>query len=377
LHPVFLSYRQLDDAQRLRVRDFAERLRACGITVILDQFFMDDHPGGPADGWPKWSSDQAIHTERVLIIGSESWFQCFDGKQTPGTGLGAACEAGDLRQRIYKSGGVNEDIRVVLFEKSDRAHVSFHLEKYHHFHAADDFAAIVKWLDGIIATTAPIAEWPIAAPALHWPVADHTDAREAFAKLITRGSAFRYLPISGASEMGKSHLTNQFLANAHSIDGLRCARFDFKGSADMDMPLATFATHLEVPAPKPGTGVTAQLAEIFAALKAKARPTLLIFDTFELAGDADRWVKDTLLLGLSRLPWMRVIIVGQKVPPGFGQPWAAVTAPLAPLTAPTVKEWFDFGQEHGTPLTIEEVQTIHKHARGRIALLAQFLGPAA
>ena len=177
--------------------------------------------------------------------------------------------------------------------------------------------------------------------------------------------------------MGKSHLTNQFLANAHNIPDLRCARFDFKGSADMDMPLATFADHLGVPAPKPGTGVSAQLAEIFLALKANARPTLLIFDTFELAADADRWVKDTLLFGLSRLSWMRVIIVGQKVPPGFGQPWAAVSAPTVTLTPPTVDEWFEFSQIHKPTLTRDAVQQVHDSCRGKMTLLAQVFGPAA
>ncbi len=145
---MFLSYRQIDDAQRLRVRAFAEKLRGCGITVILDQFFMDANPGGPPEGWPKWSSDQAIHTKRVLIVGSKPWFQCFDGKQKPGTGLGAACEAGDIRQRIYDAAGINEDIRVVLFEKSDSARVPFKLKGYHRFDAERDFDGIVKWLGG-------------------------------------------------------------------------------------------------------------------------------------------------------------------------------------------------------------------------------------
>ena len=32
---TFISYRQVDDAQKKRVRTFAERLRACGIMVSL------------------------------------------------------------------------------------------------------------------------------------------------------------------------------------------------------------------------------------------------------------------------------------------------------------------------------------------------------
>lgn len=57
---VFISYRQTDDEQRQRVRAFGERLRRCGIHVVLDQFFLDENPGGPNDGCPKWSSDRAL-----------------------------------------------------------------------------------------------------------------------------------------------------------------------------------------------------------------------------------------------------------------------------------------------------------------------------
>lgn len=147
---VFLSYRQTSDAERARVREFAERLRKSGIKVILDQFFLEENPGGPDDGWDKWSSDRALETERVIIIGSKSWFQCFDKKQKPGTGLGAACEADDLRHRIYEAGGVIESIRVVLFDDADAKHIPGKLKRYHRFDAARDFDGIVKWLGGTV-----------------------------------------------------------------------------------------------------------------------------------------------------------------------------------------------------------------------------------
>ncbi len=377
---VFLSYRQTDDTQKERVRTFAERLKGCGISVVLDQFYLKDNPGGPPDGWPKWSSDQALNTKRVLIIGNKEWFECFDGAQPQGTGLGVACEAGDIRQRLYKCAGKNEEIRVVVFDQADSAHISAHIERYHRFHADDDFTNIVRWLGGTVPTSTPAPpalDWPDTAPALQWPVADHTAARDAFAKLITRGSPFRFLPISGISEMGKSHLTNQFLANALTIPHLTCGRFDFKGSADMDSALGAFADHLGAPVPKPGTGVSAQLAEIFNALKAKAHPTLLIFDTFEAASEAERWVKETLLLSLPRAPWLRVIIVGQKVPPSHGQAWAAVSAPPVALRAPTPEEWFEYGQPYKPGLTLDFVRQAHGHCGEKIALLAGLLGPAA
>ena len=147
---VFISYRQTDDEQRGRVYSFGERLRSCGIDVVLDQFFLDENPGGPDDGWDKWSSDRALYTEYVLIIGTRDWFESFDKELPPGTALGAVCEADGLRHRIYKAGGLNKNIRVVLFDKADRAHISDPLERYQYFQAERDFANIVRWLGGTI-----------------------------------------------------------------------------------------------------------------------------------------------------------------------------------------------------------------------------------
>ena len=149
---VFVSYRQVDDAQRQRVRAFGERLRECGIEVVLDQFYLEDHPAGPPEKWPKWSSDQARNSERVIIIGTKEWFLCYDGEQPAGTGLGAACEADDIRQRFYDAANVTDAIRVVLFDDGDAAHISFKLKGWHWLHADRDFNGILKWLGGKLAS---------------------------------------------------------------------------------------------------------------------------------------------------------------------------------------------------------------------------------
>jgi len=143
---VFLSYRQTDDEQKQRVRAFGERLRDAGITVILDQFILDEHPAGPNEGWDKWSSDRALHTEYVLIIGTPDWFACFDKTQSHGTGLGAANEADDIRHLIYKASGVIGHIRVILFNDADAGHIPAKLDRYHRFHAERDFENLVRWL---------------------------------------------------------------------------------------------------------------------------------------------------------------------------------------------------------------------------------------
>jgi hypothetical protein len=223
-------------------------------------------------------------------------------------------------------------------------------------------------------------DWPVVAPPLDWPVADHSEAQRAFAQLITRAAPFRLLPIEGVSETGKSHLTKQFLRNALiKIPDLTCGRFDFKGSSDMDAELRAFAERLNVLTPTPGTGVSRQLAQIFASVKKAARPTLLIFDTFELAGEAERWVKDNLLLDVIRTPWLRVIIVGQRVPTPHGEPWADVSSQLIELRLPTPEEWFTYGKSYKTApgFTLELVRNVFDLVKGKSSILAQICGPEA
>jgi hypothetical protein len=222
-------------------------------------------------------------------------------------------------------------------------------------------------------------DWPAVAPALDWPVADHTEARRAFAELITRAAPFRVLPIHGVSETGKSLLTKQFLRNALKIPDLVCGRYDFKGSSDMDAELRAFAERLEVPAPTPGGSASTQLAQIFGAVKKAARPTLLIFDTFELAGEAERWMKENLLLSVISAAWLRVIVVGQRIAKPHGEPWAGVSAEPVELRPPTPEEWFAYGQAHNPSpqFTIEFVRSAHTFAKGKSSVLAQLCGPNA
>jgi hypothetical protein len=152
---------------------------------------------------------------------------------------------------------------------------------------------------------------------------------------------------------------------------------DFKGSSDIDSSLRTFADHLNVPLPRPGVNVSGQLARIFVSLEKAACPTLLVFDSFELAGEAERWVKEDLLLSVIRAPWLRVIILGQRVPAKMGEPWADISFDLIELRAPTPQEWFEFGQSQRPGLTVDFVRQIHELVGGRSSVLAQLLGPTA
>src|SRR3954471_21653512 len=56
---VFISYRHESPEHSRKVRGLGEMLRQAGLPVMLDQFYLEEHPGGPDDGWPKWSEDCA------------------------------------------------------------------------------------------------------------------------------------------------------------------------------------------------------------------------------------------------------------------------------------------------------------------------------
>jgi len=218
-------------------------------------------------------------------------------------------------------------------------------------------------------------DWPPDAPTLDWPVANHSEAQDAFSQLIIQAAPFRLLFIKGFSGTGKSHLTKQFLRHSLNLPSVVCARFDFNGSADMDAELQAFAERLDVSPPPPNTGITAQLSHVLASLKNVARPTLLIFDTFEQASESERWIRENLLLSVIRAPWLRVIIVGQRVPAKHGEPWEGICSDLIELRSPTPQEWFDFGKRYKAGITLDFVRQVHECAGGQSTIMAQLLGP--
>jgi hypothetical protein len=219
--------------------------------------------------------------------------------------------------------------------------------------------------------------WPDSAPPLPiWSIADHREARSAFERLITRDAPWRYLPLRGSSETGKSHITRQMLLGGIQIAGLACGRFDFKATTDVDAELRAFVQDLDVPLPTPGVRFNERLSQIIDALKHRGKPALLIFDTYEKVGDAQDWMEKQLLLGLMRNTWLRVVIAGQQVPNPVGAVWATIARAPLELVPPAPEEWLEFGQRcHKSDITVDLVRKVHELCNGRPALLAQLFGP--
>ncbi len=227
-----------------------------------------------------------------------------------------------------------------------------------------------------VVASAPVLSWPEDSPDLPvWPVANHRDARAAFERLITRRPPWRCLLLRGSSETGKSRITRQMLANVLSMPDLACGRFDFKGTTEIDAEVRALVQHLEVPLPPPSDRLNERLGHVLDSLKARAKPTLLIFDTYEAAGEARNWMEEQFLVRAMRYAWLRVVIAGQTVPKAPGAVWESIARPALQLHPPPPEDWFAYGQLHKPQLTLEFVRQAYQFCGGKASVLAQLFGP--
>lgn len=220
------------------------------------------------------------------------------------------------------------------------------------------------------------AQWPASAPALDWPMADHGEARGAFARLLCEASGERALLVRGASETGKSHMSRQMLRNARRLPGVVSGRFDFKGTANIGVEIEAFSGPLGIDPPTGGT-LNERLARIFTELRRKAQPTLLVFDTYEAAaGEGRDWIESVLLPHLVSADWLRVVITGQSVPARVGSTWEEVAGRTLTLQLPGPEDWLAYGlANRDEPLSLEFVAQVHQLGQGKSSVLASLLGP--
>jgi hypothetical protein len=220
-----------------------------------------------------------------------------------------------------------------------------------------------------------IARWPSDAPVLHWPMADHGEARRAFANLLSEATSERVLLVRGASETGKSHMSKQMIRNATLLPGVVSGRFDFKGTTNMGVEIEAFSQPLGIEPPA-GQTLSERLAKIFTELRRRTRPTLLVFDTYEAAGEAKDWIEGVLLPHVISARWLRIVIIGQSTPSRVGSIWESVAAGPITLQLPSPEDWLLYGRTNlGETLNLEFVAQAHQYAAGKPSLLASLLGP--
>lgn len=242
--------------------------------------------------------------------------------------------------------------------------------------AAELIVARLDLIRGYSGNSEPfVTRWPQDAPILQWPMANHSQARNAFGGLLSETSRERALLVRGAPETGKSHISRLMIRNAMLLPGVVSARFDFKGTTSMGIEIEAFSQPLGID-PPPGKSLNERLGKIFAKLREKSQPTVLVFDTYEAAGQVKNWIEYVLLPHLVTADWLRVVIIGQTVPTRVGSTWESVAAGTLTLQFPGPEDWLEYGRANrGEGLNLKFVTEVHQYADGRPSLLAGLLGP--
>lgn len=146
---VFLSYRHESENHQALVRRLAESLRSDKVPVSFDGFLEESEPGGPAEGWPRWSENLAETSSCVLVVCSLGWFDSYRRKRETSGGKGAALEASVISQLIYDDKGINDRMRLVVLDDFDKSQIPAALRSwriFQPFRNPDDLVQLSKWV---------------------------------------------------------------------------------------------------------------------------------------------------------------------------------------------------------------------------------------
>ncbi|MCP5519710.1 MAG: TIR domain-containing protein [Verrucomicrobiales bacterium] len=332
---VFISYRHESDAHRARVREFAERLQAAGVRVVLDEFFLELHPGGPRQGWDRWSALQVKEASRIVIVASRGWFRCFEGIEHPGKGCGAACEARLIYTQLFDAKWESDIHRVVALTTDALVSLPDEIRHLPHFVLGERnpaaFQRLVSWLDAGEAAprtpASPAVAWPAPLTRFQHGLADRQEREWPMIVALLSGQATkRVLLLEGEANHGKSFLIQSTYRYAVQA-GICVARLDFKGGIrTVDDVLSALALEWAEVLP----GFAAAPAEnphlLRRDMRALRRPTLLLLDTYERAAaypDLADWIECQLLAEVLHAPALAAIVAGQHIPEITKVVWAS------------------------------------------------------
>jgi hypothetical protein len=351
---VFISYRLESPEHARAVRRLGELLRRANIPVALDQFYLEDHPGGPDLGWPRWAEDSANGSRCVLVIGSEGWFRAFEKTAPPGMGLGAATEADLFRQWLYDEAGVNPNIRLAFLHDIPAQRVPARLRAWQQFRPFDNdeqLSQLIRW------AADRLGSGNVELPTVRWPepmdfapnMADRLMEWPAIVELLAGRSRERILLFEGPSGLGKSALVRQAGAYAKVL-GVPVVHLDLKGGGlDVEGILGQFYLDLSQSLPdfsREGGSKTILLRKDLRGLR---RPVLVIFDTYEGCVGSQTvvdWINHQFLVEVETALGLAVIIAGQRVPDHSDARWhdQARQFALKPITE--IEDWRPWVEEY-------------------------------
>jgi hypothetical protein len=344
INRLFLSYQHQTPEHVRAVRRLGELLKQAGIPVELDQFHLEDHRGGPDEGWPKWSEDRANRCACVLVIASRGWFQACEGTSPANRGYGAATEAALIRQYLYDVKGDNSRVRLGFVESlPEGCPVPQRLRPWRQFNPfqsdaeLDDLIAWVSECLGLAEVESPTVRWPKPIDDFQPDLANRDNAEwPAIVNLLAGRSRERILLLQAGSGYGKSELLHQAALYARRLD-VPVARLDFKACYDDVAALlgqidADIGQHLPNFSSQGGDKPHLLLKD----LRAFRRPALLILDSYEKAVSCTDWVCRCLLPEVELSMGLAVIVAGHRCPEPHDPRWRTLARhlTLGPIEEP-------------------------------------------
>ena len=303
-HPptVFISYSHDSQGHADRVLALADRLRAEGVDVILDQYEFS-----PAEGWSLWMERCIRDSDFVLMICTQTYFRRVMGEEEVGKGLGVRWEGSLIRQYIYDTGQKTRFIPV-FFEDGDSAHIPMPVKDGTQYRIYPEYEALYRRLTDQPAAIKPVLgelrhlpsrqprqrQWtdhPLDqrenVPLYRPPRANHfTDREEALAQIMRDLQPGRTVTLCGPGGMGKTALAAEAvwqLAPANEPprqfpDGI--VFHSFYNQPDSNLALEAIARAFgEEPKPTPASAAQRALA---------GKRVLLVLDGTEDADDLPR-----------------------------------------------------------------------------------------
>ncbi len=334
---VFISYSHDNDTQRKRVYALADRLRNDGVYIIIDR---DCGPGGPDEGWDKWSESQAAKAEIVLPVFTPEYLKCWNGEQLPGMRLGAIHELKVLYRRLYDSGNEINFCRIVTFEDDHRNCIPAFIKGLPSFDAYRDYDNLIAWLRQRGAAPDPsqtqiVISWPNRPDEYPWPLADRVEQFGAFLDMATNNIPQRIFLIEGLGNTGKTILLKELFKLAKALD-LGSVLLDLKGCPTLTELFDLLALDVEaktLPAFHSTSG-SARKTALLKDLENLRKPLLLGFDTYQhVSQDIGDWIEGQFLRRAEHCPGLLVLIAGQKVPNPTRYSWGglAISHQLHPI----------------------------------------------
>jgi hypothetical protein len=188
--------------------------------------------------------------------------------------------------------------------------------------------------------------WPVGVSTDRPIVADRKEEFEIFLGMITAATKKRVLFLQGESGSGKTLLASELTGYARRL-GLHVASADCKGTPTLDSVIdSLLLDSVGVLRGAEAAQGASRFSEVIEDLAAVDRPFLLALDTWQESSEPVRkWVAQTLLPNIQRMPGLVVLIGGQKdLPDPTAKTWQdlAELRQLKPISS--AQDWFEYSR---------------------------------